>query len=469
MTIEELNEWADDFETFHARFAPIFGRKEPRAQAQKYVRGLLAPVERKNGWQLAEAVGDRLPDPTQRLLYRSQWEADAARDELQQYVIEVFGEEEGIGVVDETGFLKKGSHSVGVKRQYSGTAGKVENSQVGTFLSYVTSRGQVLLDRRVYLPQEWCDDPDRRARAKVPPEVVFQTKPDQAREMLEHAWAQGVPMRWVTADEVYGEAPALRAAISAAGRWYVLGVRQHLFVWLERPAVEAPAPSERGRPRTKVRLAQGAVPPWPVVAVGAAWPDQRWQRLTVAEGTKGPRTYDWAYQRVIESRAGLPGEEVWLIARRSLTDPTDLAYFLSNAPADMPLLRLAQVAAARATMEQCLQEAKSETGLDEYEVRYWHSWYRHITLAMMAQTWLAAVRLRTTAKKGGPDLFLADLTVPEVRRLLEVALPLPPRSAELRLAWSAWRRAKRYWAWRSHAQRHLFGSLWSPWSYYNST
>ena len=148
MTIEELNEWAEDFESFHARFAHIFGRKEPREQAQKYVRGLLAPVERKNGWQLAEAVGDRVPDPTQRVLYQSHWEADEARDELEQYIREVFGEEESIGVVDETGFLKKGQHSVGVKRQYSGTAGKIENCQVGTFLSYVSSRGQVLLDRR---------------------------------------------------------------------------------------------------------------------------------------------------------------------------------------------------------------------------------------------------------------------------------------------------------------------------------
>jgi SRSO17 transposase len=316
-------------------------------------------------------------------------------------VIEVFGEEEGIGVVDETGFLKKGQHSVGVKRQYSGTAGKVENCQVGTFLSYVSSRGQVLLDRRLYLPEEWCHDPERRARAKIPAEIVFQTKPQQAGEMLAQAWAQGVPMRWVTGDEVYGDAPELRAVISAAGRWYVLGVRSHTSVWLERPLVEEPGPGSAGRPRTKTRLAAGAPAAIPVVAVVAAWSERRWQRLTVTEGSKGPRTYDWAYQRVIESRDGLPGEEVWLIARRSLTDPTDIAYFLSNAPVETDLERLAQVAAARATIEQCLETAKGETGLAEYEVRYWHSWHRHITLAMMAQTWLAAVRSRTTAKKGG--------------------------------------------------------------------
>jgi SRSO17 transposase len=401
MTEAELQEWAEDFEAFHARFAPIFGRKEPREQAQKYIRGLLAPVERKNSWQLAEAVGEAIPDSTQRLLYLSRWEADEARDELEAYVSEVFGEAEAIGVVDETGFLKKGEHSVGVKRQYSGTAGKIENCQVGTFLSYVSSRGQVLLDRRLYLPEEWCDDAERRAKAKVPEAVVFQTKPQQAGEMLKHAWAQGVPMRWVTGDAVYGDAPELRATISTAGRWYVLGVRPQTSVWLERPPLETPGPSERGRPQTKTRLAEGAPAALPVVAVVAAWSERRWQRLTVTEGSKGPRTYDWADQRIIESRDGLPGEELWLIARRSLTDPTDIAYFLSNAPLAMALERLAQVAAARATIEQCLETAKGETGLDEYEVRYWHSWQRHITLAMMAQAWLAAVRSRTTAKKGG--------------------------------------------------------------------
>jgi SRSO17 transposase len=219
--------------------------------------------------------------------------------------------------------------------------------------------------------------------------------------MLEHAWALGVPMRWVTGDEVYGDAPELRAVISAAGRWYVLGVRSPTPVWLEPPAIQAPVPGPPGRPRTKPRLAEGAPAALPVVAVVAAWSERRWQRLTVTEGSKGPRTYDWAYQRVIESRDGLPGEEVWLIARRSLTDPTDIAYFLSNAPLEMGLDRLAQIAAARATIEQCLETAKGETGLDEYEVRYWHSWHRHITLAMLAQAWLAAVRYRTTAKKGG--------------------------------------------------------------------
>lgn len=401
MTAEELDEWVAEFLQFCARFADVFGRKEPRAKAAGYLRGLMASVPRKNGWQVAEVIGDRTPDATQRLLYQARWSADAARDHLLQYVIEVFGEEDGIGVVDETGFLKRGNHSVGVKRQYSGTAGKVENCQIGTFLSYATAKGHVFLDRRLYLPEEWCNDLERREQAKVPADVTFETKPEQAMAMLEHAWQAGVSMRWVAGDEVYGDSTALRDLIARRGRWYVLAVRTPTPVWIERPQVVEPEPQERGRPRSKVRLAEGAPSATTVKKVVASWPEKRWQRLTVAEGEKGLITYDWAWQRIVESRDELPGPDAWLVARRSLSDPTDIAYYLSNAPVDTPLLKLGQVASTRYTVEQCIEEAKGETGLDEYEVRYWHSWHRHITLSMMAHAWLASVRYQAMEKKGG--------------------------------------------------------------------
>lgn len=406
MIPEELGEWADDFASFHARFAHLFGRREPRAQAAKYLRGLMAQVGRKNGWQLAEVVGDKTPDATQRLLYQARWDADAARDVLQQFIIERFGDEDGIGVVDETGFLKKGDRSVGVKRQYSGTAGRIENCQVGTFLSYATPGGHVFLDRRLYLPKEWCDNPERRPRAKVPQEIVFQTKPEQAMAMLEHAWQQGVPMRWVAGDEVYGDATKLRDGITAHQSLYVLAVRPHTPIWTGRPQVEDPTTRvaeavrpARGRPRTKARLADGERPATTVMAAVDAWPQSRWERLTVGEGEKGPRTYDWARQRVVESRDRLPGPDAWLLARRSISDPLDIAHYLSNAPAHTPLLKLAQVAAVRYTVEQCIEEAKGETGLDDYEVRHWHSWHRHITLSMMAHAWLASIRRKTQEEK----------------------------------------------------------------------
>ena len=345
-----LDEWGADFVAFHSRFAGVFGRKEPRAQAAKYLRGLMAQVQRKNSWQVAEAVGDRIPDATQRLLYRAHWKADAARDELQQYVIEVFSDEEGIGVVDETGFIKKGKRSAGVKRQYSGTAGKVENCQIGTFLSYATTKGHAFLDRRLYLPEEWCNDLERRKRAKVPDNVIFQTKPEQAMEMLEDAWQAGVPMRWVAGDEVYGDSTALRNLIARNERWYVLAVKTSTPIWTERPQVVEPQPQERGRPRTKARLAEGSPSATTAKEVVDSWPESCWQTLTVAEGEKGLITYDWACQRVVEKCDGLPGRDAWLLARRSLSDPTDIAYYLSNASADTPLLKLAQVASTRYTV-----------------------------------------------------------------------------------------------------------------------
>jgi len=402
MIAKELDEWGADFLRFCARFANVFGRKEPRVQAAKYLRGLMSSVSRKNSWQVAEVVGDRIPDATQRLLYRSKWHADAARDRLRQFVVEVFGEEDAIGVVDESGFIKKGKHSVGVKRQYSGTAGKVENCQIGTFLSYATTKGNAFLDRRLYLPEEeWCNDLERRKRAKVPDNVIFQTKPEQAMEMLEDAWQAGVPMRWVAGDEVYGDSTALRNLIARNERWYVLAVKTSTPIWTERPQVVEPKPQKQGRPRTKARLAEGSPSATTAKEVVDSWPESRWQTLTVAEGEKGLIIYDWACQRVVEKCDGLPGRDAWLLARRSLSDPTDIAYYLSNAPADTLLLKLAQVASTRYTVEQCIEEAKGETGLDEYEVRHWHSWHRHITLSMMAHAWLASVRYKATEKKGG--------------------------------------------------------------------
>lgn len=399
--LEQVEQWATEFEDFHARFAPLFARSEPREEARQYLRGLLAPVERKNCWQMAEIVGEDDPQPMQRLLYSAHWEADEARDELQRFVIERFGDEGGIGVVDETGFLKKGTKSVGVKRQYTGTAGKVENSQVGVLLTYFNRRAYTFLDRRLYLPEDWCTDGERRREAQVPDDVTFKTKPQLALEMLEHAWAQGVPMAWVTGDEVYGDAPYLRDAIAGAGKRYVLAVSSTTPVWQERPPVEEPAKGPLGRPREKPRLAEGAPSGKTVAAVITSLPEETWQRLTVSEGEKGPRTYDWAAVRIVESRDGLPGPDGWLLARRSVSDPTDMAYYLSNAPPETPLVALAEIAAARWSIETTIEEGKGEAGLDEYEVRYWHSWHRHVTLSMMAHAWLASIRQAEGEKSAG--------------------------------------------------------------------
>jgi len=400
--LKQMNEWAQEFEDFHARFSHLFARSEPREEARQYLRGLLAPVARKNCWQMAEVVGEDDPQPLQRLLYSAHWEADGARNELQRFVVERFGDPGGIGVVDETGFLKKGTKSVGVKRQYSGTAGKVENCQVGVFLSYFNGRSYTFLDRRLYLPEDWCTDWERRQEARVPDDVGFKTKPQLALEMLKHAWAQGVPMAWVTGDEVYGDAPYVRDGIAGAGKAYVLAVSSTTPVWQERPPVEEPVKGPLGRPRKKPRLAEGAAPSETVAAVIAALPGEAWERLTVSEGEKGPRTYDWAVVPIVESRQGLPGPDGWLLARRSIPDPSDIAYYLSNAPQGTPLATLAEIALARWSIETTIEEGKGETGLDEYEVRHWHSWHRHITLSMMAHAWLASIRQAEGEKSPRP-------------------------------------------------------------------
>jgi SRSO17 transposase len=399
MTIEELEQWQEEFEQFHARFTDLFERSESREQAKKYLRGLLAEADRKNSWQVAEALGDRIPDRMQRLLYRVPWDAEAARDRLQRFVIETFGDEEGIGVVDETSFLKKGTHSVGVARQYLGAAGKLENGQVATVLSYAAKGAHVFLDRRLYLPEEWVWNKERRAEARVPQEVRFETKPEQAITMLLHAWEQGVPMRWVTGDEVYGDSPRLRETIQAHGRFYVLAVSANTRVWSQRPEVEEPQEQTGGRPRLAPRVVQGAPQAKMVSEVVASLPAHAWKRLAVMEGEKGAIEYHWARTRVVESRDRLPGPDVWLLARRSLSDPTQLAYYLAYVPARTSLETLVRVASSRYTVEQCIEEAKGETGLDEYEVRFWHSWYRHITLSMMAHAWLASIRRQEQEKK----------------------------------------------------------------------
>lgn len=390
--MEMLERWASSFTAFLALFAGLFGRSEPREQMAKYVRALLATLTRKNGWHLAEVAGDACPDRMQRLLYRAHWDADAARDRLQRYVVEHLGDPEAIGVVDETGFLKKGTGSVGVKRQYSGTAGRTENCQIATFLAYATPRGQTLLDRRLYLPAEWCADAARRNKAQVPESVTFQTKPQHALAMLQAAWDAEVPMHWVTGDAVYGDATEFRDGVHDGGRWYVLGVSSTTPVWLHRPAVALPAWSGFGRRPTHPQVVEPA-PPWVTVATaGAAIPASRWHRLAVQDGEKGPITYDWARVRVVERVDGLPGRTAWLLVRRSVTDPTEIKYFLSNAPVTVTLPTLARVASTRFTVEQCFEEAKGQAGLDEYEVRLWPSWHRHITLTMMAHAWLTVVR-----------------------------------------------------------------------------
>jgi SRSO17 transposase len=378
----EIRGWAVGLSALHQRIAKHFVRAEPRHLAYDYLRALISPIERKNGWQIAEHVGAATPDGVQRLLATAHWDADQVRDDLRAYVIEHLGHPDAVLVIDETGFLKKGTKSVGVKRQYCGTAGKRENCQVGVFLAYASPTGRTFLDRVLYLPEEWANDPERRQEAGVPEPITFATKPQIARQMLMRALDAGVPAGWVTGDSVYGGVYQLRHDLVTRQMPYVLGVTSTQAIWVWH----------NGAPRQL-----------PIRDVVQDVAPDGWTRLSAGEGAKGPRVYDWAWGPIRES-AVQPGWLEWWVARRSLSDPTELAYYLACAPTATTLQTLVQVAGTRWAVEESLETAKGEVGLDQYEVRKWTGWYRHITLALLAHAFLTVTRVQTVeddGQKGG--------------------------------------------------------------------
>jgi SRSO17 transposase len=347
------------------RLGPYFARTEPRQRAMTYLRGLLSPAERKNSWQLAEVSGEATPYGVQHLLGRADWEVDAVRDELRRYIIQHLREPDAVLVVDETGFLKKGRHSAGVARQYSGTAGRIENCQIGVFLAYASHLGHALLDRELYLPKEWMEDLARCRQAGIPEDRRFATKPQLARHMLARTFAAGMPAKWVTGDSVYGDDRRLRMWLESCPQAYVLAVSGKEYVWLN------------WRQRQ-------------VKTILAGLPEDSWTRLSAGDGAKGPRWYDWRWLPLADPL--YPDWHRWLLIRRSISDPTDLAACVVFAPQDTTLEDVVWVAGTRWTIESCFEAAKSEVGLDHCEVRSWTGWYRHITLAMWALALLTVLR-----------------------------------------------------------------------------
>lgn len=364
---DDVMGWADELDVVTERIATRFCRKDLRAHAGRYLRGLSSRVERKNGWQLAEELGEQAPTNLQHFIARARWDADQVRDDLKDYVVEHLGAQDGILIVDETGFLKKGAKSVGVKRQYSGTAGRIENSQIGVFLAYRSATGHALIDRALYLPKEWAEDADRRRECKVPESAKFATKPQLAREMLTRALDAGVPAKWVAADEVYGSDYKFRHLCENKGLGYAVAISSgaHLF-WNGQ------------RMKVSEHVAQ--------------FKNSQWRRLSCGSGTKGERHYDWAY--LSWSHPEKENVTRGFLVRRSVSDPNELAYFFTSAPKRTHLKTLVRVAGSRWAIEECFEQAKQETGLDEYEVRSWAGWHRHVTLSMLAHATLSVIRSR---------------------------------------------------------------------------
>jgi SRSO17 transposase len=351
------------------RIESRFSRYEPLRHAGGLMLGMLSGLDRKNCWTIAERRGDLTPDGLQHLLARARWDADAVRDDLRGYVVEAFGELDAVLVVDESGDLKKGEHSVGVQRQYTGTAGRIENAQVAVYLTYAARRGHALIDRALYLPRSWSDDAERCRRAGVPDGVEFATKPAIATAMIAGAVHAGVPAAWVAADEVYGADPLLRKAIRDHGLGYVLQV-----------AANRRVPTHAG--------------PLRVDELAATLPDASWQRYSAGPGSKGPRYYDWAWIALLPEHDEQPeddhphGGAHHLLTRRS-PGSGELAYLRAYSPHRVPLSTLVRVAGQRWRIEESFQSAKGLIGLDQHQVRRWVSWHRWTTLAMLAHAFLA--------------------------------------------------------------------------------
>ncbi|MFI1770067.1 IS701 family transposase [Streptomyces sp. NPDC020800] len=357
------NVWDEELGRLLRRIGSRFTRVEPRRLVRDYIHGLLGPVGRKNGWQIAEYAGHATPDGLQRLLSRTCWNADELRNDLQAYVAEHLGADDGVLIIDDTGFVKKGTTSAGVQRQYSGTAGRTENCQIGVFAAYATTGGHALVDRELYLPKSWTDDRHRCRAAKIPDERTFATKGELARTVIARAIASPLPIAWVTADAAYGQDSHFRHFLEDACLSYVVAV---------------PKSQPAGGPRIDHLFSQA--------------PPEAWQRLSAGHGAKGERYYDWAAAHLpsaCESDGDMVTSRRWVLARRSITKPDDIAYYLACTPLEATIADLVRVAGCRWKIEECFQSAKNECGLDHYEVRRYVGWYRHITLAMLAHAFLA--------------------------------------------------------------------------------
>ncbi|MFJ4980410.1 IS701 family transposase [Streptomyces coeruleorubidus] len=365
--------WARELDDLFLRIGHRFGRADLRRRMRDYVRALLGPVGRKNGWQLAEYAGHRTPDGLQRLLNGATWNADDVRDDLQTYVADQLGEADGVLILDDTGFIKKGTTSAGVQRQYSGTAGRTENCQIGVFAAYATTRARALVDRELYLPKSWTEDRERCSAAKIPDERGFAAKPELARVMVLRALASPLPIAWVTADAAYGQEWRFRRVLEEDAVGYVLAVPK-----------SQPVP-RFGR----------------VDHLFSQAPDEAWERRSCGDGAKGPRVYHWAAVQLsaIEDFDGeRPTHQRWALARRSINRPDQIAYYFAYAPAGADVDRLVRVAGRRWAIEECFQAAKNECGLDQYEVRRYVGWMRHVTLAMLAHAFLSATAAQAAAK-----------------------------------------------------------------------